>query len=232
MRRVLVTGANRGLGLEFTQQLLVRGDHVLGACRDPERAAELQALASKYPGRLDVLRVDMSGDTSVGLLARTVVGRVEGLDLLVNNAGLNVRGERFGHVDGDALTACLHTNCIGPFLLAQALAPLLARGTAAIVANISSQLGSIARTVSFYTPSYAVSKAALNMASALLTHGLAPSGVRVVALHPGWVKTDMGGSSAPLQPGEAVQGMLQVLDHLGPSESGLFLDYQGHVMPW
>jgi NAD(P)-dependent dehydrogenase (short-subunit alcohol dehydrogenase family) len=232
MRRVLVTGANRGLGLEFARQLLERGDRVLAACRHPGAAPELQNLAGQHPDRLLVLTVEMSDPDSVAALARDAAQHVEGLDLLVNNAGMNVRGERFGSVSGEALGSCLRTNAVGPYLLAQELAALLAKGTAPVVANISSQLGSIARTDSFYTPSYAISKAALNMATVLLAHGLAPNGVRVVALHPGWVRTDMGGAGAPLPADKAIKGLLHVIDGLKQEDSGRFMDYQGHSMPW
>jgi NAD(P)-dependent dehydrogenase (short-subunit alcohol dehydrogenase family) len=231
MRRSLVTGANRGLGLEFTSQLLARGDRVLAACRRPDAAAELHALSTTHGERLQVRRVDMADPDSVSALAQETAAVFDGLDLLINNAGMNVRGERFGSVTGDGLTSSLRTNTIGPFLLAQALAPLIARARAAVVANISSQLGSIARTDSFYTPSYAISKAALNMASVLLAHGLG-TGVCVVALHPGWVQTAMGGSGAPLTAKAAVDGMLRVIDALKPEHNGRFMDYQGKPMPW
>jgi NAD(P)-dependent dehydrogenase (short-subunit alcohol dehydrogenase family) len=232
MRRVLVTGASRGLGLEFTRQLIAGGDRVVAACRDPERAAALQALAEKYPDRLHLRTVDMSDTHSLETLADETARLFDGLDLLLNNAGKLVPGERFGTVTADALSSSVQVNMVGAFMLTQALAPLLAKGEHAIVANISSQLGSIARTESFYTPSYAISKAALNMATVLLARGLADSGVCVVAFHPGWVKTDMGGSGAPLTPTASVHGILGVIATLKVKNSGTFVDYQGHPMPW
>jgi NAD(P)-dependent dehydrogenase (short-subunit alcohol dehydrogenase family) len=232
MRRVLVTGTNRGLGLEFTRQLLARGDRVIAACRDPQRAAALNELASAHPDRLHLLAVEMTDADSIAALAQQAAQRFDALDLLVNNAGRLVRGERFGAVAADALNSSLQTNAVGPFLLTQALAPLLAKGDAPVVANLSSQLGSIARTDSFYTPSYAISKAALNMATVLLAHALAGDGVRVVAFHPGWVKTDMGGAGAPLLASESAAALLRIIDALKPDQSGMFLDYQGSPMPW
>jgi NAD(P)-dependent dehydrogenase (short-subunit alcohol dehydrogenase family) len=232
MRRVLVTGASRGLGLEFTRQLIANGDRVIAACRDPARAKSLQALASKHPDRLHLRTVDMTDTHSVNALAAETSGLFDGLDLLINNAGTLVPGERFGAVTAEALTSSLQVNMVGAFLLTQALAPALAKGGHAIVANISSQLGSIARTDSFYTPSYAISKAALNMATVLLARGMADSGVCVVAFHPGWVKTDMGGASAPLAPTASVHGILSVIAGLTLKASGSFVDYQGHPMPW
>jgi NAD(P)-dependent dehydrogenase (short-subunit alcohol dehydrogenase family) len=232
MRRVVVTGTNRGLGLEFTSQLIARGDRVVAACRDPGHADALNALARAHPDRLHLLAVEMADPHSVAMLAQETARLFDGLDLLINNAGKLVRGERFGEVAADALTSSLQVNSIGPFLLTQALAPLLAKGEHAIVANISSQLGSIARANSFYTPSYAISKAALNMATALLAHGLKDSGVCVVAFHPGWVKTDMGGDGATLQKATSASGILGVIDALKPEDTGTFVDYQNQPLPW
>ena len=232
-RRVLVTGANRGLGLEFTRQLLARGDHVIAACREPAQADALSALAAEHPQQLHVFAADLAHTDSVDVLAHDAERVFDGLDLLINNAGVLISGESFGSVSAESLQSSLATNAIGPFLLTQALAPLLAKGKRAIVANISSQLGSIARTNSFYTPSYAISKAAQNMASMLLAHGLADKNVRVIALHPGWVQTDMGGDRAPVDAADSVRGLLDVIEHLGASETtARFLDYQGKPLPW
>lgn len=232
MRRVIVTGARRGLGLEFTRQLLARGDRVIAACRDPQRAEALHALASAHPDRLQLRTLDIADPGSFTAFAEDAMHVFDGVDLLINNAGKLVPGERFGTVTADALSSSLQTNAIGPFLLTQLLAPLLAKGDGAIVANISSQLGSIARTDSFYTPSYAISKAALNMATVLLAHGLADSGVCVVAFHPGWVRTDMGGANAPVAPTASVAGMLNVISRLKLEDGGTFVDYLGHPLPW
>jgi NAD(P)-dependent dehydrogenase (short-subunit alcohol dehydrogenase family) len=232
MRRVIVTGAGRGLGLEFTRQLLARGDRVIAGCRDPQRADALHALASAHPDRLQVRTLDVAAPASITTFAEDAMRVFDAIDLLINNAGKLVPGERFGTVTADALASSLQTNTVGPFLLTQVLAPLLAKGDCAIVANISSQLGSIARTDSFYTPSYAISKAALNMATVLLAHGLSNSGVRVIAFHPGWVKTDMGGMKAPIEPTASVTGMLNVLSGLKMEDSGTFVDYLGHPLPW
>ncbi|MEO7477911.1 MAG: SDR family oxidoreductase [Lysobacteraceae bacterium] len=232
MRRVLVTGANRGLGLEFTRQLLARGDRVIAACRQPKRATVLNELARTHSGQLHLRPVDMSDPSSVAALARETARLFDGLDLLINNAGMLVSGERFGSVTADALKASLHVNAAGPFLLTQALAAALTKGNAPVVANLSSQLGSIANTDSFHTPSYAISKAALNMATVLLARALKDDGVRVVALHPGWVKTDMGGTGATLAIPESVTWLLMTIYGLKPSDSGCFIDYRGQPLPW
>jgi NAD(P)-dependent dehydrogenase (short-subunit alcohol dehydrogenase family) len=232
MRRVIITGASRGLGLEFTRQLLARGDRVIAACRDPQRAEALRALAEAHPDRLHARALDVADSGSIAAFAVEAAQVFDGIDLLVNNAGKMVRGERFGSVEAASLQSSFATNAAGPYLLTQALAPLLAKGERAVVANISSQLGSIARTDSFYTPTYAISKAALNMATVLLARGLADSGVSVVAFHPGWVKTDMGGAEAPLSPSASVAGLLNVISGLKMEDSGTFVDYQGNSVPW
>lgn len=232
MRRVIVTGASRGLGLEFTRQLVAGGDRVIAACRDPQRAEALHALADAHPDRVHARTLDVTDAGSIAAFAVEAAHVFDGVDLLLNNAGKLVPGERLGNIEARSLQSSFATNAAGPFLLTQALAPLLAKGQHAVVANISSQLGSIARTTSFYTPTYAMSKAALNMATVLLAHGLADSGVCVVAFHPGWVKTAMGGTGAPLAPSDSVRGILNVISRLKMDDSGTFMDYQGHSMPW
>lgn len=230
-RRVLVTGATRGLGLEFCRQLLDRGDEVVATARQPGRATELNRLVGEHPGRLHVLPLDVAEPKTHAELARELrlVFR-EPLDLLINNAGVLHSGERFGHVDAKNLDDSWRINAAGPFLLTQCLAPQLADG--AKVANLSSQLGSIANTTRFGTPTYCISKAAQNMATRLLAQALAERGIVVLALHPGWVRTGMGGEQAPLEAPQAVAGLLRVIDQAGIDASGTFVDWQGEPLPW
>ena len=232
-RRCLVTGANRGLGLEFARQLLDRGDRVIATCRQPGRANALNQLAGEYPGRLHVLPLDVAEPKSRAELVRElplVLGEDARLDLLLNNAGVLHSGERFGKVDAATLDDSLRTNASGPFLLTQALAPLLADG--ATVANLSSELGSISGKDAFRTPSYSISKAALNMATALLARALAERGIVVLALHPGWVQTDMGGDGAEVPPQDAAAALLRVIERADAGDSGRFLDRHGMPMAW
>jgi NAD(P)-dependent dehydrogenase (short-subunit alcohol dehydrogenase family) len=237
-RHCLVTGANRGLGLEFVRQLLGRGDRVVAACRQPGRATALNTLAGEYPGRLHVLPLDVATARSRDELVRELPLVLDDarLDLLVNNAGVLHGGERFGQVAESDLETSLRTNAVGPFLLTQALAPLLADagsdGAGATVANLSSEIGSLAGRTEFRTPSYAMGKAAQNMGSVLLAKALAPRGIRVVALHPGWVRTDMGGPQATLAVEDAVAGLLRVIDGLRMEDSGHFLDREGQPLAW
>ncbi len=229
-RRCLVTGANRGLGLTFVQLLLARGDRVVATCRQPGRATGLNALAGEYPGRVHLLPLDVANPKSQAELARELPLVTDGLDLLINNAGVLHSGERFGHVPAANLDDSLRINASGPFLLTQALAPQLVDG--AKVANLSSSFGSVADLDSFRTPSYAISKAAQNMATALLAKALADRGIVVLALNPGWVQTDMGGAGAKLTPAEAAAGLLGVIDRATATDSGCFLDRHGEKVRW
>ena len=233
IRHSLVTGANRGVGLEFVRQLLARGDHVVATCRHPGKATTLNALVGVHPGRLHVLPLDVADPKSQAGLVRElplVLDDDGRLGLLVNNAGVLHSGERFGKVTLDILDDSFRINAAGPFLLTQALAPLLADG--ARVANLTSELASIAEAGRFGTPSYCISKAAQNMGSALLAHALAARGIVVVALHPGWVQTDMGGAQATVPAKDSVRGLLKVIDGLGQKDSGGFRDWRGETLPW
>jgi NAD(P)-dependent dehydrogenase (short-subunit alcohol dehydrogenase family) len=231
-RRALVTGANRGLGLEFTRQLLARGDRVVASCRRPAEATALQALGAAHPGQLHVLALAVDSEPGRRAFAREVADLFEGLELLVNNAGMLASREQFGEVDAAVLQQTLATNTVAPLMLVQALAPLLQRGVRARVLNISSQLGSIAQADGFYTPTYRISKAGLNMAGVMMAHALNPVGVGVITASPGWVKTDMGGSEAPLSPEESVASLLTLVDALPGIPAGPFLNRNGEPIPW
>jgi NAD(P)-dependent dehydrogenase (short-subunit alcohol dehydrogenase family) len=238
-KHVLVTGANRGIGLEFVRQLLARGDRVVAACRQPGKASALNALAGAHPGRLHVLPLEVAQAKSRAELVRELplvcaspdgAGPDLAFDVLINNAGVLHSGERFGHLSEANLDDSFRINTSGPLLLTEALAPQLRDG--ALVANISSVLGSVANTTRFGTPSYNISKAAQNMATRLLAHALADRGIVAIALHPGWVQTDMGGDGAQIAPHDSVAGMLRVIDAATPAMSGEFFDWNGARVEW
>lgn len=231
MQRIVVTGANRGLGLEFVRQLLARGDRVYAACRHPGKALALTELAAAHPGHLHVLPLDIASERSINELAREVAALTDGLDVLINNAGVLIAGERYGSIDGKSLNESFAANAAGPLLLAQALTSLLEKGHAAKIMNVTSELGSLAHATRFGTPSYSISKAALNMATRQTAAALAPL-ITVFCVHPGWVQTDMGGANAPLKAPASVAGMLKVLDRTKPADSGRFFDHTGAAMAW
>ena len=229
----LVTGANRGIGLALVQHLLARGDHVTATCRQPGKATALNTLAGEFPGRLHVLPLDIANQKSRLELVRElplVLGDDGRIDLLINNAGVLHAGERFGHVDADNLEDSFRINAIGPFLFTQAVTPVLADG--ARVANLSSVMGSISRCGEFRSPSYCSSKAAQNMLTVELAHALRARGIVVLALHPGWVQTEMGGSSATVAVDDSAIGLLKVIDASAIEDSGHFRDWSGKSLPW
>lgn len=232
MSQFLVTGANRGIGFGFVQQLLARGDRVIAACRHSGRASDLNRLSGEYPGHLKVLPLDVAEPRSIAELVREVEMLDLRIDVLINNAGMLIPGEAFGEVQAKSLVDSFATNAMGPFLLTQALAPRLADDGKVVA--ISSGLGSIARTSRFGTPSYDISKAALNMAMRLLGHALGERRIAVLALSPGWVKTDMGGEKAELEPSRSVADMLGVIDALrfDADAVGRFLSHSGEELPW
>ncbi|HUM13927.1 MAG TPA: SDR family oxidoreductase [Myxococcaceae bacterium] len=225
--RFVVTGANRGIGLEFVRQLTARGEEVDAGARDTEGAPELRALVQ--PGvRLRVHRLDVTDDASVARFAGQLPpGPV---DVLVNNAG--VSGVKGGEpIDPGDILRVFDVNAVGSLRVVRALLPRLRAGEAKKIVNLTSQLGSIAEA-SGGRYAYRMSKAALNMATRLLAEDLRGEGFRTVALHPGWVQTRMGGSAAPVPPEQSVRGMLQIIDGLTAEKSGRTFDFQGREIPW
>lgn len=221
---VLITGANRGIGLEMARQFSERGDTVIGTARNPEEAADLKAL------RVRVEPLDVTDSASVASLAQRLAGVP--IDLLVNNAG--VRGQtrtNFAEFDFDAAARTLDVNSLGPMRVTQALLPNLQAGEGKTVIQVSSIAGSLGqgRGGSF---DYRASKAALNMFNRALASALSQQGFVCVAIHPGWVKTRMGGEHAPVETKDSVAGMLEVIDGLMPQDNGRFLDYRGNGIPW
>jgi len=232
MSTVVVTGANRGLGLEFCRQLLARGDRVFAACRKPGRATELNRLAFDHPGRLHVQPLDLARPESIAAFAAELALSTDRLDLLVNNAGVLPEGERYGALEARCLHESFATNAAGPLLLTQALTPALENGAPSRVLNLSSDLGSLAQTTRFGTPSYAMGKAALNMATRQMAFELAGRGIVCVAVNPGWVRTDMGGARAPLEAAESVASLLALAGRLGPAQAGGLFERDGSVLAW
>lgn len=232
MQRCLITGANRGLGLAFVSELLERGARVLACCREPAHAHVLEALRAAHGGQLAIHRLDLADPDAIAALPEAAAKHLQRLDLLVNNAGVLVSGERFGNVRAESLAESFAVNATAPLLITQALAPLLALGNKPRVLCITSQLGSIAQANGFRTISYAMSKAALNMAVKRLAAELAPRGIVVLAVHPGWLKTAMGGKGATLSPPDAAHALLGLVERAGIEEAGKFLAYDGAALPW
>jgi NAD(P)-dependent dehydrogenase (short-subunit alcohol dehydrogenase family) len=234
MQRVLVTGANRGLGLEFVRQCLARGDRVFAGCRNPGNAVDLQALSVTHPGQLTILALDVTDEATIDASVEAMRSQVDGLDLLINNAGAYPRGETPITLNATTMLQAFHLNSVAPMIVAQRCLDLLRSGNHPKIVNISSKMGSLwwKEIEGGGDYSYCSSKAALNMLTRTLALDLRPDGIIVVALNPGWVQTDMGGSSGDLTPTESVRGMLGVIERLTEADTSRFFTWEGQEHPW
>ena len=221
---VLITGANRGIGLEAARQFAAKGYKVIGTARDPADAKDLSAVAHR------VESLDVTDAASVAPLASRLQGVP--IDILVNNAGVFDRKDvTIDKVDFAMMEQTLAVNTMGPLRVTQALLPNLRAGKRRTIVSISSQLGSIEKSDGRWY-AYRASKAALNQINKTLSVELAPEGFTCVVLHPGWVRTDMGGASATYSPQESVAGLITVIEKLGPTDNGRFYDFKGTPIPW
>ena len=218
MPSVAIVGASRGLGLEFVRQYLADGWTVHASARQDADLEALRALGAV------AYRTDVTDEASLAAMAAAIEGS---LDLLIANAGVGSREPALADVDAVKWTRVMTTNALGPLLVARTLGPKVRQG--GTIAALSSILGSIADNDGG-SWSYRMSKAALNMGLSCLAIELKPRDIKVIALHPGWVQTDMGGEQAPLQPPESIAGMRRVI--AGASESGRFIDYSGKQIAW
>lgn len=232
MRQCLITGANRGLGLALTRELLARGARVVACCRQPDRAEALHALREAHGERVIIEALELTDNEALAAFPARLESHTRRLDLLVHNAGVLVSGERFGNVRGEDLAKSFAVNASAPLLLTQALAGLLRHGHNPRVVCISSQLGSIAQAAAFRTVSYAMSKAAMNMAARRLHAELSGHGIGVIAVHPGWLRTRMGGEHATLKPEDSARMLIDHVARIDPAQGGRFLAYDGTTLPW
>ncbi|KAI0816811.1 C-signal [Trametes gibbosa] len=232
----LIAGSSRGIGFEIVRQLLGSPENVVvAACRTPEKAfklAELQKTAA--PGALHIIQLDMSDFESIRASAvplGTILGEM-GLDYLVNNAAIGVFDAAF-ELDPEALLASFRTNTIGPALLSQVALPFLEKGRMKKILHISSTAGSITSSPTLTQrpiTSYALSKAALNMLA--YKQKLERPDLTIIALCPGYVKTDLAGPDALLEPEESIRGILKVITSATLADSGKYLRYNGETIPW
>lgn len=244
---VLITGANRGIGLELARQYLAAGWHVIATARDPAKATELQQLAETSDGRLMLASLDLSDFAMIDALARHFSTAT--LDLIINNAGhfgprddaateltARLRGQTFGSVDYEAALATLRVNAFAPLRIAETFVTQLRRGKNPKFVTISSSAGSIAGGLRWDSPVqlliYPVSKAALNKVTATLSMVLKRDGITTVALCPGHVRTRLGGPTATLTTEESVTGLRRVIDSVTPAENGRFIRYDGQAIEW
>ena len=227
---VLITGANRGIGLGFAQAYAETGSSVFGTCRNPSKADSLQELANQFPN-LSIHSLDLASDGSISQLVANLEGDGEYIDILISNAGI-LENEAFGSWTRKRFADTFDTNVIGPALLVQALDALLTEN--AKIIQLSSGLGSLqwGGEGMSHGDSYSMSKAALNMLTARLARSLGTTNRLAVSLSPGWVATDMGGSGADLSVEESVSKMKVAIQSLTPADSGRFIDNRGNSIPW
>jgi NAD(P)-dependent dehydrogenase (short-subunit alcohol dehydrogenase family) len=232
--RILVTGANRGLGFELVRTWIAQGHDVWGSARSDAP----DALLGLDPA--GVIQLDLGDEASIVDGISVLATELDGLDLLVNCAGIDARA--LGVVDAprgpfdvaaDVFTEVIRINATGPMIVTREALPLLHAGTGSMVVNVSSQLGSMqVGATQGRDTSYCVSKAALNMWSVKAAAALQSDGITVVMLHPGWVSTDMGGPSAQLTPAESASAIAETVAALGPADSGRFINWDGSDHPW
>jgi NAD(P)-dependent dehydrogenase (short-subunit alcohol dehydrogenase family) len=241
MHRVLITGAGRGIGLRLSRLYAERDDTLVVACsRNPSAASELLRLAGQLPDRLRVVALDVADPSTISS-ARDALGRqVDGLEVLINNAGVypgSVRAPgpgtaELGSLDMDAMMDVFRVNTLGPVLVTQAFVGLLAAGHQPRVINISSDAGSLGLRSGHGSYAYPASKAALNMFTRCLAADLRPKGILVASVHPGFIRTDMGGPSAPLAPEETLPRLLETIEGLTMEATGGFFNWDGKTVPW
>jgi NAD(P)-dependent dehydrogenase (short-subunit alcohol dehydrogenase family) len=227
MTTVLITGANRGIGLALAEALIARGDRVIATVRDPFRLPDVLKTAPRE--RVMVIGMEVTDERSV---ARAAAALKEPLDVLVNNAG--VKGpDRQAALDTDfvGFAQTLAVNTLAPLRVAQAFLPQLKQSSNPRLLTVSSQMGALAGS-STGSVAYRASKAAVNKTMQCLAHELKPQGITVAVVHPGWVQTDMGGQSADITSKESAAGLMALIDRLSIKDTGQFFRWDGSIHPW
>ncbi|ESS72210.1 C-factor CsgA [Methyloglobulus morosus KoM1] len=231
MPSVLITGANRGLGLEFCRQYADAGWKVIACCRNPAQAEALNALRQSHDF-VQIEALDVADFGQIDDLSKTLLDA--SIDVLINNAGVydDQRGNGFGQLDYQAWQHSLLINTLAPVKMAESFSPQIKRSGKKLIVNISSLMGSLADNGSGGSILYRSSKAALNASMKSLSIDLMNQNIGVLILHPGWVQTDMGGANALIDSKTSVSGMRAVIDGFTLAQSGAFIKYDGTPMPW
>lgn len=232
MKTVLITGANRGIGLAFAQQYAQAGWKVLACSRQLDYGDGLSELATQYSDQVQLCELDVSDHDQIDRLSDTLAN--VDIDLLINNAGIYPRagaGE-FGEIDYDAWADCFRVNTMAPLKLVEAFSPQITRSELKKIVTITSKMGSVADNRSGGSYIYRSSKSAVNIVMKSLAIDLQSFGITAVVLHPGWVKTDMGGPGGLITAEQSVTGMRKVIDQLTLKDSGGFFAFDGQVVPW
>lgn len=229
---IVISGAARGIGLELTRQYLKQGCRIFAGVRNPAAAIDLQELARSEKDQLVILELDVSSDQSVERFAKQVSTYVQNVDLLINNAGIYIdQDQTIDTLDSKTVLDTLNVNTVGPIRLTRAMLPLLRKSKgAAKVATLSSMMGSIGDNTSGGSYAYRLSKTAVNMF--VRTLAIEERDLIAIALHPGWVQTEMGGPRAPLSADKSAEGLLTVIASSTANDSGKFYNHAGRELPW
>ena len=229
---VLITGANRGIGFELTKQYLINGWKVIATCRDINSSVELNVLKDKYFNKLLIESLDITSPEQIEQLANTHSHNNLKIDLIVNNAGYLDRENQSMHtINYASAEMSFKVNSLGPLFLTHCFLPLMNKERLSKIAIISSAMGSLSLEQSVAWYGYRMSKAAANMLAVNLSTELADDNVAVVAVHPGWVQTDMGGTSAKENVEDSAHGIMDVINNLSLSNTGTFYDFSGEKLP-
>ncbi len=227
MPTILLTGANRGLGLQFAGQYAADGWRVIATCRDPANAADLKAVA----GQVEVHVLDVTDFKAIEALAVELIGTP--IDILLNNAGIiGPDNHNFGDIDYDGWADTFRVNAMAPMKMVECFIDHVAASERKMIVSISSKLASMVENTDGGHYIYRSSKAALNAVHMSLANDLADRGIASVVFHPGWARTSMGGPRAPVDPGESVTAIRSIVDNLGIEDSGRFVNYDGQPIDW
>ncbi len=232
MDTVLITGAGRGLGLSLTEKFLAMGNLVVaGYLGSPEN---LLNLSNTYAGQLITVRLDVTAEAEVAKVAADMANRTGSLDILINNAGIHLKQAYLPleEIDFTSMLTTLQVNTLGPLKVAKHFIGLLEKGSRKLLVNISSEAGSISECWREREFDYCMSKAALNMQSKIMQNYLKPRGIKILAVHPGWMRTDMGGEKADIAPEEAAEGIYNLTQKQWGLDEGIYYDYSGKTMNW
>ena len=225
----MITGANRGIGLEFCKVLLARGENVIAASRNPEGSREFWELTADFKSLFRTVKMDVSNVQSIADCARGLHDVT--IDVLVNNAGIFAgNGDHLATLKFEDVTKSFEVNTLGAMRVTQALLPMITKAKAPKVMSITSRMGSIEDNTSGGYYAYRMSKAALNMFHK--SFAIEFPKIASAVLHPGWVQTDMGGSNAPVTPHDSATGLVKVIDRLTTKDNGAFVDFKGESIPW
>ncbi|NBQ69590.1 MAG: SDR family oxidoreductase [Nitrosomonadaceae bacterium] len=232
MRTMLITGANRGIGLEFVRQYAADGWRIVACCRKPAAAEALNRLAAQYPDQTTVHALDVTDHAQIDQLAQTLSGQP--IDLLINNAGVYppAHGDALGETDYAAWQHAFAVNTMAPLKITEAFIRQIARSELKTIVTITSKMGSIADNRGGGSYIYRSSKAGVNIVMKSLSIDLNPPKIIAILLHPGWVKTDMGGPGALITAEQSVTGMRRVIGNLTLQDSGKFYAFDGQIVPW